>query len=89
MKKVLLVLTLAMAPPTSFAWDGYDYEDGTDVTIESGNLVREGEEIEVYNWNSGEYEYKEVESIRRTGSTVEIETYDYESGEYKYYEMED
>lgn len=89
MKKMILAVAAITLSASSLAWDGYDYEEGTDVTIESGNLVRQGEEIEVYNWDSGEYEYHEVQSIRRSGSSIEIETYDYDDGDYHYLEMED
>ena len=71
------------------AWDGYDWEAGSFVEIEDGNLVREGEEIEYYDYGTGEYKNVEVESIESTGGSVEIEVYDYESGEYKTLEMDD
>jgi hypothetical protein len=73
----------------SMAWDGYDYESGGDIEIEEGNLVRPGEEIEYFDYDSGEYRYGDVESINSSGSFVEVEVYDQESGEYRTFEMED
>jgi hypothetical protein len=71
------------------AWDGYDYDKGCYVEIEKGNLVREGETIEIYDYGDGEYKDVDVESIDRYGSTVEIEVYDSEAGETRTLEMED
>lgn len=70
------------------AWDGYDYETGNYIEIESGNLVREGREIEYYDYESGEYKYGDVESIDSYGGTTEIEVYDHDSGEYRTFDME-
>lgn len=89
-----LVAALIAAVSISFAahtvaWDGYDLETGAQVTIESGNLVQVGEEIEYYDWDAGEYRYAEVGYINRIGSTVEIEVYDYETGRYRLLEMYD
>lgn len=83
-------LALFFSPATnSLAWDGVDTESGNDVEIGSGNLVRPGRDIEVYDYGSGSYRDVEVQSIRRSGSSVEVEVYDNESGEYRTFEMED
>lgn len=87
MKKLLLLLLLFPLP--SLAWDGYDYEEGNYIEIEEGNLVREGEEIEIYDYSDGEYKYVEVEEVDSYGGTTEVEVYDYETGEYRTFEMED
>lgn len=88
MKHILLISTLVFSSQ-ALSWDGYDYESGSDVEIEQGNLVRPGEEIEFYDYGSGEYRYGDVESINDNGSSVEVEVYDQESGEYRTFEMED
>ncbi len=84
--KYLLILSLFFIP-NAYAWDGYD-DNGHSIEIEQGNLVREGEDIEVYNYDDGEYKDVTVESITSYGSSVEIEAYDYDSGEYVTYEMD-
>ena len=71
----------------SFAWDGTD-QDGNIIEIEKGNLVRSGLDIEVYDYNAGEYKEVEVQSINNYGTGVEIEVYDYNTGEYHTYDME-
>ena len=80
-----LLLTIGSAA----AWDGVDAESGDSVEIERGNLVREGRDIEVYDYGSGEYRDVTVEDINRSGSSIEIEVYDNDSGEYRTFEMED
>ncbi len=76
-------------PYFASGWDGYDYEKGSFIEIEEGNLVREGENIEIFDYGTGEYKDVEVEEIERTGDTVEIEVYDYETGEISTIEMDD
>ncbi len=89
-KFLITALVAFLSPATnSLAWDGVDTESGNDVEIGSGNLVRPGRDIEVYDYGSGSYRDVEVQSIRRSGSSVEVEVYDNESGEYRTFEMED
>ncbi|HCF9249932.1 TPA: DUF5334 family protein [Pseudomonas aeruginosa] len=49
------------------AWDGYDYQNSTDVEIEKGNLARRGQEIDFYDYDydSGEYRLGDVEPMGR------------------------
>jgi hypothetical protein len=89
MKPFSVLFLLLLAPCLSNAWDGYDTETGASVQIEKGNMVREGSEIEYYDYNKGEYKNVEVQNIERSGSEVEVEIYDYESGEYGTLIMED
>lgn len=90
MKKFIVILLFALSLPSlSHGWDGYDEETGAEVEIERGNLVREGEEIEFYDYEAGEYRTGEVQDIERHGGMVEVEIYDYESDEYRTLEMED
>lgn len=87
--KKLAIIPFLILPATALAWDGYDSESGSSVEIGEGNLVRPGENIEVYDYGNGEYRDVDVESIQRSGSSVEVEVYDHESGEYRTFEMED
>ena len=41
--------------------------------IEQGKLVREGESVEFYDWDSGSYKDLDIESISTYGSSTEIE----------------
>jgi hypothetical protein len=89
-KKIItnIIFNLIILPVTAQAWDGYDYDSGNYVEIEDGNLVREGEEIEYYDYESGEYRYGDVESVEPSGNGAEVEIYDNESGEYRTFEMD-
>ncbi len=70
------------------AWDGYDYGSSSYVEIEKGNLVREGKEIEFYDYSSGGYRTGTVESISKSGSSVEVEITDDKSGETRTFDMD-
>jgi pyruvate/2-oxoglutarate/acetoin dehydrogenase E1 component len=87
MKKILLLILL-LSSSRIFAWDGYDYEKGTYVEIDKGNLVRAGKDIEIYDYSTGQYKDVEVQSIRGSGSSTEVEIYDYSTGEFRTLDME-
>lgn len=59
-----------------------------DIEIGTGNLVRSGRDIEIYDYGSGRYGDVEVQSIRRYGSSVKSKSM-YDSGKYQTFEMED
>ncbi len=84
----ILAIGLLMIATTGFSWDGYDYDKGTYITIEKENIVEPGEEIEYYDYESGEYKHGDVESIDNYGSSVEVEIYDSDAGEYRTFEMD-
>ena len=79
---------LLMMPIMALAWDGYDYEKGAYVEINKGNLVRPGQDIELYDYSTGEYRDVEVQSIRGSGSGAEVEVYDYGTGQYRTLDMD-
>ena len=87
MTKTLLAAIIAVYSSLALAWDGYDFDTDSHVEIESDNLVRPGKEIEIYDYESGEYHNVEVQTINRFGNTVEVEVYDYETGEIRFLEM--
>lgn len=72
----------------AFCWDGYDWETGTYVEIDKGNLVRTGKSIEIYDYDTGEYRDVDVTGIRDTGNSVEVEVYDSEAGGYRTLDMD-
>ena len=57
------LLSALLGPGVSSAWDGYDWDSGSDVEIGKGNLVRPGESIEVFDYGTGAYHDVEVQSI--------------------------
>lgn len=86
MQYFALFLLAVMSFP-SYSWDGYDYGTGAAVEIGKGNLVRPGNEIEIYDYSTGQYKDVEVESIQNNGSSTEIEVYDQGSGESRTLDM--
>lgn len=91
MKTIWLAVALAISAPASnvLAWDGTDNETGANIEIEKNNLVREGRDIEIFDHADGSYRDVEVQSIRRSGSSVELEVYDNGTAQYRTFEMED
>lgn len=88
MKKYLIIF-VSLIFSNVLAWDGYDYETGGSIEIESGNTVREGNDIEFYDYNNGNYHSGEVNDINGSGSGTEVEVYDYDTGEYRTFDMDD
>lgn len=86
----LFAAGIMLAVSTSaFAWSGSDTESSGSIEIEAGNLVRQGETIEFYDSDAGEYRSADVESIKSYGGSTEVEVYDQDSGEYRTFEMDD
>jgi len=81
---ILLSASLSFFSANILAWDGYDYNTGSYIEIGSGNLVRSGNEIEIYDYGDGSYKDVEVQSM----SGNELEVYDYDTGEYRYLDMD-
>jgi hypothetical protein len=81
---IILSAALSLFSVNSLAWEGYDYNTSNYIEIESGNLVRGGNEIEIYDYNDGTYKDVEVQGM----SGNELEVYDYNTGEYRYLEMD-
>lgn len=88
MKNLLAASLLIVSPLTAQAWGGYDYDSGSFIEIEKGNLVRPGREIEYFDYGSGQYRYGTVESMNRYGSTVEVEIYDHQGRGHRTFEMD-
>jgi hypothetical protein len=68
------------------AWNGTDQNTGSSIEIHEGNLAREGEEIEYYEYGKG-YGTLDIDSMENIGDSVEIEGTD-ENGETRTFEME-
>ncbi|WP_286238006.1 DUF5334 family protein [Neptuniibacter halophilus] len=86
--KYILAIAFAALSASVHSWDGYDYDSGSHVEIQDGNLVRSGETIEIYDYGDGSYKDVEVQSVQSYGSSVEIEVYDYDKGEYRTLDMD-
>jgi predicted RNA-binding protein with RPS1 domain len=63
----------------ALAWTGYDYEEKTIVDIGSGNLVREGYIIDLYQQKTDDFIQVKVLNIADLGNSTEISIYDLNS----------
>lgn len=68
----ILILSLLAGTDVS-AWDGTDTGTGNIVEIEKGQTVRQGQEVEFFDYGTGSYRSFDVDSVRRSGSSVEVE----------------
>jgi hypothetical protein len=84
MKKIIIIISITLTCNFAFAWDGFDYETGNYIEIESGQLVRPGRDIEIYDYGHAGYRTVEVQSV----SDDEVEVYDYSTGEYRAFDMD-
>ncbi|WP_419693507.1 DUF5334 family protein [Mesorhizobium muleiense] len=50
--------------------------------------LSKGRDIEIYDWDTGDYHDVTVEDMRSSGSGTEVEVYDHESGDYRTLDME-
>jgi hypothetical protein len=85
--QILYFFLLCVFIPQVNAWDGYDWDKGNSIEIEKGNLVREGETIDFYEYGRG-YATMDIDSIDRYGNHMEIEGIDNETGETRTFEMD-
>jgi hypothetical protein len=86
-KALVAAFALLATRSLATAWDGTNAGTGSSVEIDSGQLVRSGETIEVYDSSEGSKTY-DVDSINRSGGTVEIEATDTATGETTTLEMD-
>jgi len=78
----------AVSPGLASAWSGYTYSEGTHVDIVLANLVREGQVIDFYYYDSGEYRSAEVIDVDTSGFGADVGVYDIDSGEYRTFDMD-
>lgn len=86
--RITLAIAAALIATPCLAWDGYDYDAGAHIEIDKGNLVRSGETIEIFDYDSGEYRDVDVESVESNGDGATVEVYDPTSNEYRTFEMD-
>ena len=86
MKKfVILFLLSVLFPSISLAWEGYDWESGSYIDIETYDHRGQGEgEVEYYDYGTGEYKSGYLDMHRGGTGTL----YDYETGEYRELDMD-
>jgi len=81
-------IAISLGATPALSWDGTDQESGSAVEIEKGQLVRTDNDIEYFDYDTGEYKSVTVNSITRTGASVETLVEDSETGEIRKLEMD-
>ncbi len=81
-------ILIIFSSANSLAWDGYDYDNDTAIEINSGNFVREGNVIDIYDWRKGENHKFEVKLMEEMFNSTRIEGYDLDEQKNRVLEME-
>ena len=80
MKKTIITFFTAFFFITnpSYAWNGYDYDNKTEVEIETGNLVREGLIIQFYDLKADQYHSAKINYMESVpgGTRIQLEDID-------------
>ena len=71
-----IFLHAVSAQAQSATWDGYDYDNKTDVEIGSGNLVREGSMIQFYESKSDNYHTARVIFVEAIAGGTRVQVLD-------------
>lgn len=85
----LIMLVMMLFSGAALAWEGFDYTSGSSIQIDAGNLVRNGETIEYFDYGTGNYHVAQVQSVSRTGVIVELQVYDETTEQYRSFQMHD
>lgn len=73
----------------NISWHGRDIETGVSIEIGVGNLVRTGQEIEIYDYATNQYHDIEIQSTSPIGnSSLELYVFDFNTNTYRTLEME-
>jgi hypothetical protein len=88
LKNIIVAFCFFLNIGNSFAWTGYDYFNGSEIEINSGNLVREGETIKFYDWDSEEDRNAEVRSVDYLFNSTRLEIYDYIEQKVRIFDMD-
>ena len=84
---IFFSLTLIM-PQNVFAWAGYEEFTNIAIDIPPGNLVREGREIDIFDFSTNKYHQAEVIFLDDIFSGTRLEVKDLETNEKRIFYME-
>lgn len=85
--KIVIAMLLALGATDVMAWQGYDKEFDSQITIPEEGKVHLDRDLEILDHKTNSYKEVRVEAIRNGGSSVEIEVFDYELNKYRIFEM--
>ncbi len=81
-------MLLTLASTDSFAWAGYEETTNISIDIPSGNLVRIGRQIDVFDFSTNNYHPAEVIFLDDIFSGTRLEVKDLETGKRRVFYME-
>lgn len=87
MSIIFLLLALLTTTPAHADWAGHDWIKGVDVSIDDDDLLRVGNEVEVYDGADGKYKDMNIENIKEDPEKTTLKVYDKERGEYRVFEI--
>ncbi len=90
MKVKSLLLAILCSSNIAFAdTEGYDYYKTSNYVEFNSECFSSGDDLDMYDYQTGNYHAIEVQSVQCNGSGCEIEFYDYEFSEYRYVDLEE
>jgi len=72
---IIVLVAVVWASSACYGWDGYDWNKGEFVEVGKGNLVRTGNDIEVYHWGGAGYQDETVTDISHSGDVTTVDAY--------------
>ncbi len=72
----MLFLSLVLNSQNCYAWNGYDYDNKTEVEIGPGNLIREGMVFQFYDSKDDNYHTAKINFMQPNSMGTEIELED-------------
>ena len=91
-KKTFLLftfLTLTLHINSSFAWNGYDYDNKTAIEIGPGNLVREGSVFQFYDAKMDNYRTGKILFMDSVAGGARLQLQDLDSKKERTFIMEE
>jgi hypothetical protein len=75
---IVTFVSFFLATNSAYAWNGYDYDNKTEIEIGPGNLVREGLVIQFYDSKDDQYHTAKISFIDEVagGSRIQLRDLD-------------
>jgi hypothetical protein len=77
--KIFLIIFFIQPIINTYAWDGYDNESNSSIEIGDDNLVREGNIIEIFDWQDQQSHLVRILSVDSGFNEIEIKVRDEET----------
>jgi hypothetical protein len=87
-KLASLLVLLTLMSQNAFAWSGFDNDNNTTIDIGSGELVRTGLTISIFDWSTDDYHDVEVLFLESSFNGTRLEVFDKQTNKKRMFEME-